>query len=160
MLKPSEHASLTCLRLAQLAAAAGLPAGVLNVVSGSGAIAGAALAAHPRLAKLAFTGSGATGRGVAAAAAARLTPLTLELGGKSALLVFDDVDVEKAVEWAMVCTSRTLMYTRMEVVYVLRLRLYSGVDCSCTKGLGYSVERVKHAGPASSILSILCSEQF
>ena len=108
VLKPSEHASLTCLRLAQLAAAAGLPAGVLNVVSGGGATAGAALTAHPRLAKLVFTGSGATGRGVAAAAAARLTPVTLELGGKSALLVFDDADVEKAVEWAMVRRFHTL----------------------------------------------------
>ena len=101
VLKPSEHASLTCLELARLAHAAGVPAGVLNVVTGLGAEAGAALAAHPGLAKVCFTGSSATGALVAAAAARRAVPCTLELGGKSALVIFDDADVEKAVEWAM-----------------------------------------------------------
>ena len=105
VLKPSEHASLTCLRLGPLATAAGLPPGVLNVVSGSGAAAGAALAAHPGIAKLAFTGSNATGRLVSAAAARNLKPCTLELGGKSSLVVFDDADVTRAVEWAMVRLS-------------------------------------------------------
>ena len=64
-------------------------------------LAGAALAAHPGLAKVCFTGSSATGALVAAAAARRAVPCTLELGGKSALVIFDDADVEKAVEWAM-----------------------------------------------------------
>ena len=105
MLKPSEHASVTCLLMAQLAHEVGVPAGVLNVVSGLGTIAGAALARHPRLAKLAFTGSNATGRVVARAAAENLVPCTLELGGKSALIVFDDADIDKAVEWAMVCSA-------------------------------------------------------
>ncbi|GFR51349.1 hypothetical protein Agub_g13772, partial [Astrephomene gubernaculifera] len=101
VLKPSELASLTCLELAAAAEAAGLPPGVLNVVTGTGAEAGAPLSAHPGLAKVAFTGSAATGRRVALAAAGNLRPASLELGGKSCLIVFDDADVEKAVEWAM-----------------------------------------------------------
>ena len=101
VLKPSEHASLSCLELARVAHAAGVPAGVLNVVTGLGTEAGAALAAHPGVAKLCFTGSSATGALVAAAAARRTVPCTLELGGKSALVIFNDCEVEKAVEWAM-----------------------------------------------------------
>jgi len=102
VLKPSELASLTCLELADICAAAGVPPGVVNVVTGLGAIVGAALAAHPGVDKVAFTGSVDTGRAVAAAAAGNLKPCTLELGGKSALLVFEDTDLDNAVEWAMV----------------------------------------------------------
>ncbi|KAL4425584.1 hypothetical protein ABPG75_009600 [Micractinium tetrahymenae] len=98
--KPSELASLTTLELAAIAAEAGLPAGVLNVVTGLGPDAGAPLAGHPKVAKVAFTGSTATGRRVCAAAAGNLRPASMELGGKSALLVFEDADIEKAVEWA------------------------------------------------------------
>ncbi len=143
ILKPSEMASLTCLELAAIAHEAGLPAGVLSVLTGLGATAGAPLtwvaarsharqgcaaasialtlkhplarttpttsaphphplrSADPRVAKIAFTGSTATGKGVNLAAANNLRPATMELGGKSALIVFDDADVDKAVEWAM-----------------------------------------------------------
>ena len=85
VLKPSELASLTCLELAAIGAEVGLPPGVLNVLTGTGAEAGAPLSAHPGLAKVAFTGSTATGRRVYAAAAANLRPATMELGGKSAV---------------------------------------------------------------------------
>lgn len=88
VLKPSELASVTCLELGAIASAAGLPPGVLNIVTGLGAEAGAALSRHPGLAKVSFTGSTATGRKVAVAAATNLRPTTLELGGKSSLIVF------------------------------------------------------------------------
>ncbi|KAK9864697.1 hypothetical protein WJX84_012091 [Apatococcus fuscideae] len=101
VLKPSEMASLTCLELGALAREAGLPAGVLNVITGLGPDAGAPLSEHPAVAKVAFTGSSVTGRRVAMAAAKNLRPATMELGGKSALVIFEDADVAKAVEWAM-----------------------------------------------------------
>jgi betaine-aldehyde dehydrogenase len=101
VLKPSEHASVTCLELAALSREVGLPPGVLNVVTGLGAEAGAALTANPKLAKVAFTGSVGTGRAVALSAAQNVRPAGLELGGKSALIVFEDADVARAVEWCM-----------------------------------------------------------
>lgn len=101
VLKPSEVASVTCLELAAIAHDVGLPPGVLNVVTGLGAAAGAPLSSHPDLDKVAFTGSTATGRSIALACADGLKPATLELGGKSPLLVFDDAELDKAVEWAM-----------------------------------------------------------
>lgn len=97
ILKPAEDACLTALAFADLAVEAGLPAGALNVVPGLGAEAGAALAAHPGVDHLSFTGSFATGAAVQAAAAANVVPVTLELGGKSPQLVFDDADIDAAL---------------------------------------------------------------
>jgi aminomuconate-semialdehyde/2-hydroxymuconate-6-semialdehyde dehydrogenase len=99
--KPPEWAPLTASLLADITAEAGLPDGVFNVVQGTGTAAGAPLAAHPDLARVCFTGSVATGRLVAAAAGAQLTPVSLELGGKSPLLVFDDADLDLAVRHAV-----------------------------------------------------------
>jgi len=99
--KPPEWAPLTASVLAQVAAEAGLPDGVFNVVQGLGPEAGAALAAHRGVARVAFTGSAATGRAVASAAGAQLTPVSLELGGKSPLLVFADADLDLAVTYAV-----------------------------------------------------------
>jgi acyl-CoA reductase-like NAD-dependent aldehyde dehydrogenase len=99
--KPPEWAPLTASLLADITAAAGLPDGVFNVVQGLGAEAGAPLAAHPDLARVCFTGSVATGRLVAAAAGAQLTPASLELGGKSPFLVFADADLDLAVQHAV-----------------------------------------------------------
>lgn len=101
VLKPSELTSLTALELAAIAAEAGLPDGVLNVVTGTGPDAGQALADHPDVDKLAFTGSEATGTKVMAAAARDIKRVSLELGGKSPFVVFDDAAVEGAVEWIM-----------------------------------------------------------
>ncbi len=98
--KPPEWAPLTASLLADVCAEAGLPDGVFNVVQGLGREAGAPLAAHPGLSRLCFTGSVATGRQVAAAAGAQLTPASLELGGKSPLLVFADADLDLAVRHA------------------------------------------------------------
>jgi phenylacetaldehyde dehydrogenase len=100
VLKPAEQTPLTALRLAELIAEAGVPDGVVNVVPGFGETAGAALAAHPDVDKVAFTGSTAVGKLiVAAAAATNLKKLTLELGGKSPNIVFEDA-VDGAIEGA------------------------------------------------------------
>ncbi|MEZ5740322.1 MAG: aldehyde dehydrogenase family protein [Burkholderiaceae bacterium] len=97
VVKPAEDACLSLLRIAQIAADCGLPDGALNIVTGLGAEAGQALAAHPGIDHLSFTGSGPTGERVSQAAASHCCPVTLELGGKSAHLVFDDADLEQAV---------------------------------------------------------------
>jgi aldehyde dehydrogenase (NAD+) len=96
VVKPSELAPRSILELASLFAAAGFPPGVFNVVTGLGPVVGAALCAHPRIAKLTFTGSPGAGRLVAAQAAQRLVPVTMELGGKSANIVFPDADIDAA----------------------------------------------------------------
>ncbi|WP_254709817.1 aldehyde dehydrogenase [Streptomyces lunaelactis] len=101
VLKPAEWSPLTASLLADIAAAAGLPAGVLNVVQGYGEEVGAALVSDPRVARIGFTGSVPTARHIAGAAAANLVPVSLELGGKSPLLVFADCDLDLAVELAV-----------------------------------------------------------
>lgn len=101
VLKPSEFTSLTALELARICHEAGVPAGVVNVVTGLGRDAGASLAAHPDVRKLAFTGSVPTGIAVASAAAQHVKSLSLELGGKSPIVVFSDADIDQVVEWVM-----------------------------------------------------------
>ncbi|XP_078443378.1 aldehyde dehydrogenase 10A9 [Wolffia australiana] len=101
VLKPSELASVTCLELAEICKEVGLPAGVLNIVTGLGPEAGAPLVSHPQIDKVAFTGSTETGRQVMGYASQTIKPVSLELGGKSPIIVFEDVDIEKAVEWAL-----------------------------------------------------------
>jgi betaine-aldehyde dehydrogenase len=96
VLKPAELTPLTALRFAAIAREAGLPEGVLEVVAGTGPVAGARLVEHPGVAKIAFTGSTAVGRGIAATAGATLKRVTLELGGKSPNIVFADADLELA----------------------------------------------------------------
>jgi acyl-CoA reductase-like NAD-dependent aldehyde dehydrogenase len=96
VLKPAELTPLTAMRLAEIAAEAELPEGVFNVVVGSGSACGRRLVEHPDVAKIAFTGSTEVGSGVAAAAARQIKRVTLELGGKSANVVFADADVELA----------------------------------------------------------------
>ena len=97
VLKPAEEACLTALAFVRIAHEAGLPAGALNVVPGLGAEAGAALAAHPGVRHLSFTGSVAAGALVQAAAAMNAVPVTLELGGKSPQIVFADADLDEAL---------------------------------------------------------------
>jgi len=97
VLKPPEDASLALMEIAQLTIEAGFPAGALNVVTGLGAEAGAALAQHPGIDHISFTGSPATGTSVSQAAATHHCPVTLELGGKSPQLVFADADIDAAV---------------------------------------------------------------
>src|SRR5690242_4757296 len=123
VLKPSEWSPLTASLLADIAAEAGLPDGVLNVVQGIGEEAGAALVADDRVARISFTGSAPTARSIAAAAAANLTPVSFELGGKSPLLVFADADLDLAVANAVeqydnagqVCLAGTRLLVQREI---------------------------------------------
>lgn len=132
VLKPSELTPLTALELAAIADEVELPPGVLNVVTGLGRDAGAPLSIHPGVDKLAFTGSVPTGRAIMQAAAQDIKNVSLELGGKSAFIVFDDSDIEAAVEWILfgifwnqgqVCsaTSRLLVQDRLHDRLVERL---------------------------------------
>ena len=96
VLKPAELTPLSALRLAELALDAGIPEGVINIVVGKGSVVGQRLVEHPDVAKIGFTGSTEVGRGVMEGAAATIKRVTLELGGKSANVVFADADLERA----------------------------------------------------------------
>ena len=96
VVKPSEVTPLSSLFAAKIAAEAGLPPGVLNVVNGAGANAGAALSSHPRIKRMSFTGSPEVGKKIGEVCGRNLVPCKLELGGKGAAVVFDDVDVDSA----------------------------------------------------------------
>ncbi|MXN48313.1 aldehyde dehydrogenase family protein [Shinella kummerowiae] len=146
VLKPAEITSLTALELAAIADEAGLPPGVLNIVTGAGSVAGQAIIDHSQVDKLAFTGSGPVGSKIMAAAARDIKRISLELGGKSPFVVFDDSDIEKAVEWILfgifwnqgqVCsaTSRVLVqqgiYERLLARLIeetSRIRIGSGLE--------------------------------
>lgn len=124
VLKPPEWAPLTCSLLGDLADQAGLPPGVLNIVHGTGAAAGAPLTGHAGIDRVAFTGSPATARTVYRDAAANLTPVSFELGGKSPFLVFDDADLDAAAATAayqfdnsgQVCLAGTRLLVQRSVL--------------------------------------------
>jgi phenylacetaldehyde dehydrogenase len=97
ILKPAELTPLSTLRLAELIEEVGFPPGVVNVILGEGAVAGAAMAAHPDIDKIAFTGSTAVGRHILQASAGNMKKVTLELGGKSPNIIFEDADLESAL---------------------------------------------------------------
>jgi acyl-CoA reductase-like NAD-dependent aldehyde dehydrogenase len=121
VVKPSEHSPASTLAFAQVLHEAGFPDGVFNVVAGSGRELGAALAAHPGVDKVAFTGSTATGRAVARAAAENLNRVSLELGGKSPQVVFDDADLPAAangiVAGVFAATGQTCMAGSRVIVH-------------------------------------------
>jgi aldehyde dehydrogenase (NAD(P)+) len=100
VLKPAEQTPLSALFLASLIKEAGFPPGVVNILNGSGKTTGSAIASHPNIDKIAFTGSTETGRQIMKSASINLKNITLETGGKSPLLVFDDADLDSAVAWA------------------------------------------------------------
>ena len=106
ILKPSELTPLSTLKLAQLCSQAGIPDGVVNVLPGFGADAGAPLVAHAGVDAVAFTGSEPTGIAINTSAAATLKKVTLELGGKSANIVCDDADLDDAVEGSVFAMFR------------------------------------------------------
>ncbi len=131
VLKPAEESPLSALRLASIAKEVGFPDGVLNVVTGFGEEAGAALVRHPQVRGVTFTGSAETGRKIVAQTAEALKPLVLELGGKNALIVFADADLERAVSDAIeavfgncgqVCSaaSRLLLHRSIQGEFVER----------------------------------------
>ena len=137
VLKPARETPLTALRLAEIAAEAGLPPGVLNVVPGRGTVAGAALVDHPRVGKISFTGSTEVGRDIMRRGSVTLKRLTLELGGKSPNIVFPDADLDLAVRGASngiffnkgeVCTagSRLFLHEALHDAFVDRLQAQVG----------------------------------
>ncbi|WP_413868941.1 aldehyde dehydrogenase family protein [Albidovulum sp.] len=132
ILKPAETTSLTALELGAIVKAAGLPPGVLNILSGKGSVVGQRLVEHPQVDKVAFTGSGPVGSRIMADGARDIKRVSLELGGKSPFVVFADSDLEKAVEWIMfgifwnqgqVCsaTSRVLVERSLYAPLLARL---------------------------------------
>lgn len=130
VLKPAEWTPLTASVFADLCEQAGMPAGVFNVVQGFGAEAGATLAAHPGVARIAFTGSVPTATSIARAAAENLTPVSFELGGKSPFIVTDDADLDLAVELAVeqydnagqVCLSGTRLLVHEDIAEAFAAR--------------------------------------
>ena len=150
VLKPAEEACLTALAFAGIALEAGLPPGALNVVPGIGAEAGAALTAHPGIHHISFTGSVATGRHVQAAAARNTVPVTLELGGKSPQLVFEDADLDRALPFLVnpgiqnagqTCSAASRILVQRSIYDTVRARM----------GAAYDAMRV---GPAEADLTL------
>ncbi len=132
VIKPAEDTSLSALRYAELVGQAGFPAGVFNVVTGYGSEAGAALAAHPEVRGITFTGSTETGREVAKLGAEHVAQVNLELGGKSPMIVFPDARLDDAVEAAVqgfcshagqVCVAGTRLFLHREIAEDFLARL-------------------------------------
>jgi len=167
ILKPSELTALTALELADIVMQTNLPAGVLNIVTGLGSGAGQALTAHPAIDKLAFTGSRAIGSKVMQAAAQDIKRVSLELGGKSPFIVFDDSDIAGAVEWIMfgifwnqgqVCsaTSRVLIQRNLYAPLLAQLatasqRIVIGNGMQEGVQLGPLISRQQHRQVCASI---------
>jgi len=156
ILKPAEDTPLTALRLGELAQQAGYPAGVLNVVIGLGHTAGAALASHPGIEKVAFTGSTEVGKLVGKAAMENMTRVSLELGGKSPVIVLDDVDPAVAAAGAaqaiffnqgQVCTAGSRLYvhrSRFDAVVDHLAEIASGMK------MGPGIDPATQIGPLVS----------
>jgi betaine-aldehyde dehydrogenase len=155
VLKPSELAPLSCLVLAEMCLEAGLPAGALNVVPGLGHEAGAALVEHPDVDKVSFTGSVPTSRRIMAAAALGPRGISLELGGKSPLLVFEDADINATVDWIItgilwgsgqVCSATSRVLVHKSVRAPLLARLLERVE-AIKMGDSLSADMMAHQGP-------------
>lgn len=156
ILKPAENTSLTAVRLGELLVEAGVPAGVVNVVTGFGGEAGQALADHPGVDKVAFTGSTAVGKRLVSAASGNLKRLTLELGGKSPVIVMPDADLDRTVpgvaagifdNGGQVCVAGSRVYAHRDVYDELvdRLARHSG-----TLSLGHGLADGTDLGPLVS----------
>jgi len=157
--KPSEVTPLGALKLAEIFVAAGMPAGLFNVVQGRGAV-GASLVTDPRVAKVSLTGSVPTGRRVYAAAADGVRNVTMELGGKSPLIVFDDASVEDAVGAAMlgnfysagqVCSNGTRVFVQKGIKDRFLARL---AERTATILLGDPLEEATQMGPLISAVQM------
>ncbi len=156
VVKPSEFTSTSTLRLAELFELAGFPPGVMNVVTGFGAEVGAALVEHPKVAKIAFTGGSESGARVYQAAAKGLKRCTLELGGKSPNIVFDDADIDDAVKGAIsgifaatgqtcIAGSRLLVQDGIYDVFVQRL-----VEFARSARMGDPMDTNTQVGPVTT----------
>lgn len=156
VLKPAEQTSLTTLRLATLCEMAGVPRGVVNVVTGTGAVAGAALVEHPGVDKINFTGSTNVGLLIAASAAPRLKKYNLELGGKSPVVIAADADLEQAIPgaaWAILgnngqnCCAGSRLYVHSSVFD----RVVAGVEqIAQSQKIGPGLDPASALGPMVS----------
>ena len=156
VLKPAEDASFTVLRVAELLHEIGLPPGVLNVVTGRGSTAGEALARHPDVDRIAFTGSTATGRKIIEASTVNIKKLQLELGGKSPDIIFADADLDKAVPGAamgvfqnsgQVCYAGTRVFVQRPIVKEFCARVAA---FTATVKVGLSLDENAFVGPLIS----------
>jgi aldehyde dehydrogenase (NAD+) len=156
--KPSEHSSVSALEAADLFAEAGLPPGVMNIVTGFGHEIGEALVTHPDVAKIAFTGGDATGAVVYQAAAKHIKPVTMELGGKSANIVFADANLDNAVKGVVsgifaatgqtcVAGSRALVHRSIHDDFVERFS-----SLARTARMGNPLEETTQVGPITTRL--------
>jgi phenylacetaldehyde dehydrogenase len=156
VLKPAELTPLTALRLAELCHEAGVPDGVVNVVTGFGETAGAALAAHPDVDKIAFTGSTEVGKLIVRAATGNLKKVTLELGGKSPVVVFPDADLEQAVPAAaracfFMQGQNCMAGTRLFVHEKVHDRVVEGIAAIARRmKLGHGLDPSSEFGPLIS----------
>ncbi|MGB0115010.1 MAG: aldehyde dehydrogenase [Ilumatobacteraceae bacterium] len=158
ILKPAETSPVSATMLAQLATEVGIPDGVFNVVHGFGTdSAGQFLTESPHVDRITFTGETSTGRAIGAAAARNLTPVSLELGGKGATIVFDDADLETAAEWAAraifsnsgqicLCGSRIYVHERQFEPFVERM-----VELADDLRLGDPSDPATEIGPLASL---------
>ena len=156
VLKPAEEAPLTSLRLAELCQEAGVPPGVVNVVTGYGETAGAALSGHPDVDKVAFTGSHLTGQKIVQASAGNLKRVSLELGGKSPDIVFADADLDAAVPGAgmavfansgQICSAGTRLFVEREIYDEFTARV---AEFSKSLKVGNSSDPATQVGPLVS----------
>ncbi|MCW6511455.1 aldehyde dehydrogenase family protein [Lichenifustis flavocetrariae] len=156
VLKPAEEASLSPLRLAELCQEAGIPPGVVNVVTGYGETAGSALTRHLDVDKVAFTGSHVTGQKIIQASAGNLKRLSLELGGKSPDVVFADADLDAAVPGAamavfansgQICSAGTRLFVEQKIYEEFTARV---ADFSRTLRVGNSMDSETQIGPLVS----------
>jgi acyl-CoA reductase-like NAD-dependent aldehyde dehydrogenase len=158
VMKPAELTPLSSLAIAELVAEAGIPPGVVNILPGLGAVAGKSLAEHPGIAKMAFTGSTATGRQIVAASAGNLKKLQLELGGKGANIVFADADLPAAINGAAfaifhnqgqacIAGSRLLLQRSIAEAFLDR---FLGLAASIR--IGNPIDPATELGPLTSLL--------
>ena len=156
VLKPAELTPLTAIRLAELCQEAGVPDGVLNMVQGFGSTAGAALAAHPGVDKIAFTGSTEVGKTIVRAAAGNLKKVTLELGGKSPVVIFPDADLEQAIPGAaracfFMQGQNCMAGTRLFVHEKIHDKVVAGVAAMAgSMKLGHGLDPTSQFGPLIS----------
>ncbi|MSU47235.1 MAG: aldehyde dehydrogenase [Lacunisphaera sp.] len=156
VIKPAEDTPLSALYLGHLAQKAGIPGGVINVVTGYGETAGAALASHPGLKRMSFTGSPEVGRLVAEACGRNLTPAKLELGGKGAAVIFDDVDIETtAAKLAGAITFHSGQVCCDATRWLVQRSIYDRFVDQCVGRLkavqvGYQLDPASQMGPVVS----------
>lgn len=164
VLKPSEETPLTALLLGEIMVEAGVPAGVINIVTGQGHVAGAALTEHPDVNKIGFTGSTEVGKSIVRASAETLKKYTLELGGKSPVIIFDDANLERTIAGAahgvfqgsgQMCVAGSRIYAHRKVYEQIvegltavakGMKLGSGFDPSAHLGPLISAKQLRHVG--------------